>query len=114
MMDDVEYTFGPYFESPEYVYICFLRLWKQRCMKNEKLCFDMLALIQFQFNMYSTSKDVWIIGINFSQTCTAAISVRIPPQVPDQAMDPSGVLSAVLPFQCFHVFNVYIFFYFFL
>ncbi|KFH63498.1 hypothetical protein MVEG_10907 [Podila verticillata NRRL 6337] len=57
-MDDVEYTFGPYFKSPD------------------------------------TGKDVWIVGINFSQTCMAAISVCIPPQVPDQAMDPSGVLSA--------------------
>ncbi|KAG0322448.1 hypothetical protein BG000_002906 [Podila horticola] len=48
--DDVEHTFGPYFESSD------------------------------------IGKDVWLASVDFGQVCTAAISVRIPPLVMDQAL----------------------------
>ncbi|KAG0040347.1 hypothetical protein BGZ82_003652 [Podila clonocystis] len=47
--DDVEHTFGPYFESAD------------------------------------IGKDVWLVGVDFGQVCTAAVSVHIPPLVLDQA-----------------------------
>ncbi|KAG0348480.1 hypothetical protein BG004_005092 [Podila humilis] len=49
------------------------------------------------FESTAVGKDVWIVGVDFGQTCTAAISVRIPPQVPDQAIDSSEVSSSMLP-----------------